>query len=46
MQVDYHYLKNETVADFLVVTATEVETANIVHLIEPISEHLVYGVIH
>lgn len=39
MQVDYHYLKNENVADFLIVTATEVETANIVHLIEPISEH-------
>ena len=39
MQVDYHQLNNENVADFLVVTATEVETINIAHLMKPISEH-------
>lgn len=39
MQVDYHHFKNENVADFLIVTATDVETVNIVHLMKPISEN-------
>lgn len=39
MQVNYHLLNQENVADFLVVTATDVETANIHNLLQPISRH-------
>lgn len=38
MQVNYQSLCHENVADFLVVTATDVETANVLHLLTPISQ--------
>ena len=37
MNVHYKLLKNENVADFLLVTATKVETANVLDLLKPIS---------
>ena len=37
MKVHYKLLKDENVADFLVLTATDVETANILNMLNPIS---------
>jgi nucleoside phosphorylase len=46
MKVHYKLLKDENVADFLVVTATDVETSNVLNILKPISPQGVIEVVY